>query len=215
MLGRLVSACALALALAATAAAQEEEPTAAPGSIAIGIIENANAEGVFDIVHNGQVSVRHIRSGLACHFARNGAGARIVLFRGLPRGDDVACDTTDGRESITLYATRYPQTSSLDEQMAVAEQALRTRFPNATPHAPTLAADGVAPPFRSVEYIVARPGDGARMYTRAAVAIISGWSIKLRYTLLAPDDATAAQGERTSLALWRAALADVMANPIP
>ena len=215
MLGRLVGACALAFALTAPATAQDSEPAAAPASIAIGLIEQANASGVFDIVHNGQVSVRHIRSGLVCHFTRDGGGARIVLFQGLPRGEDVACDSTDGRESITLYATRYPQTSSLAEQMSVAEQALRTRFPNATPHAPTIAADGVAPPFRSVEFIVARPGDGARMYTRAAVAIISGWSIKLRYTLLAPDDATVAQGERTSLLLWHTALADVMANPIP
>ncbi len=215
MLRRVAGALALFLAMAAPAGAQEEEPTAAPGSIAIGMIETADAEGIFDIVHNGQVSVRHIRSGLVCHFARDGAGGRIVLFRGLPRGEDVACDANDGRESVALYATRYPRTTTLDEQIAGAEQALRTRYPNAQPYTPTLAVNGAAPPFRTVEFIVARREDGARMYSRAAVAIISGWTIKMRYTLLAPDDEAARQGELTSSLMWRTALADVMANPIP
>ena len=78
----------LALALGTTPAfaqGTEEEPQAAPGSIAIGMIENADAIGIFDIVHNGQVSVRHLRSGLRCDFDRaleEGLYQRVCLATG-------------------------------------------------------------------------------------------------------------------------------------
>lgn len=210
---RTLGALALWVALAGPVWPQDIEPAAAPGSIAIGLIENADAEGVFEIVHNGQVSVRHPRSGLVCHFLRDGAGARLVLFPGLPRGEDVACDTTDGRESVTLYATRFPGPTTLQEQIAGAENALRTRFPDAEAYTPALATDEAGPPSRTIEFIVARQ-DGARMYTRACVSIISGWVIKMRYTYLAPDAASARSGERMSSALWTSTLAEVMTNPI-
>jgi hypothetical protein len=204
--------CALALTLAAPAWAQEEEPTAAPGSIAIGMIENANADGVFDIIHNGQVSVRHLGSGLRCDFERDGAGGRIVLYPGLPRGDDVACDYNDGREFITLYATRFPYRTTVEEQINGAIEAIRTRFPDAQGLPPsTPDAAGRTPPRRSSQFIVMR--NGQRMYTYAGVAQVGDWIIKVRYSVFAADDAAARQGETNARALLDYTLSSMEAPP--
>lgn len=195
---------AIALALATPAFAQEDEPRAAPGSIAIGIIENAGAEGVFDIVHNGQVSVRHLGSGMICDFDAEGGG-RVVIFPGLPRGDNVACDAMNERAAMTLYATRYPFTTNVQEQLAGAEAAIRQRFSDATPY-PNYAdieADGL-PEHRTAEYFITR--DGVRNYTAASVALVGEWTIKLRYTAVAATDDEARQAELTAGLLFASTL---------
>jgi hypothetical protein len=179
-----------ALALIATPAfadPPEEEITAAPGSIAYGMIEEANAEGVFDIVHNGQVSVRHLASGLRCDFDRDGDGSRIVLFQGLPRGDDVACDTQHETEFFTIYATRYPDGRNLAAVLNEAEAVIRNRFPGATP-AP--AAVNVSsedlPEQRARHFLV--DIDGRQHFTSVAVAQANGWTYKVRFTTLVEDN---------------------------
>ncbi len=215
---RLICAFVLSVLTATPAFADppEGEPTAAPGSIAIGMIERADAIGVFDIVHNGQVSVRHLGSGLRCHFMRDGAGGRLALFPGLPRGDDVACDMTDGRESITLYATRLPFPSTLEQLLGSAIAALHSRFPGAQPYAATqeTASDGITPPLRTSQFLVWR-ADGARMYTRVSVAQVGAWVIKQRYTSLAPDDEAARHGEQTSSMNFAGVLGEIVAGPSP
>lgn len=211
--------CALVIAIAATPAfadPPEGEPTAAPASIAIGMLERADAIGVFDIVHNGQVSVRHLGSGLRCHFMRDGAGGRVMLFSGLPRGDDVACDMTDGRESITLYATRLPFPSTLEELLGGADAAIRSRFPNTQPYPATqgMAMDAITPPIRTSQFLVWR-ADGVRMYTRVSIAQVGAWVIKQRYTVLASDDEAARQGEQASAMIFAGALGEIIAPPNP
>lgn len=211
-LGRLAGA--LALSLATFAAAQEAAPGATPGSIAQRLIEQAGAQGVFEAIDNDGVSVRHLRSGLVCHFASDGRGGRIVLLRDLARGDNVACDSTDGTETVTLYATRFPRPVTTREQIDTIGVAINQRFPGAAPYELALASDPTLPPYRRLAMIVSAQ-DGARMFTQANVADISGWSIKLRYMRVAPDDEAARRAEQTAAAIWRAALAEVMANPIP
>ena len=211
--------CALVFAIVATPAfadPPEGELTAAPGSIAIGMIERADAIDVFDIVHNGQVSVRHLGSGLRCHFMRDGAGGRIMLFPGLPRGDDVACDTTDGRENVTLYATRLPFPSTLEELLGSANAALHSHFPNAQAYAASqeMASDGITPPLRTSQFLVQR-ADGARIYMRISVAQVGAWVIKQRYATLAPDDEAARQGEQTSSMSFAGVLGEIVATPSP
>lgn len=209
--------CALALlALAPAAWAQdEEEPLAAPGSIAEGMIENANADGVFELIHNGQVSVRHIGSGMRCDFLRDGANGRIVLFAGLPRGDNVACDSQEGDATVTFYATRFPFETTLDEQLRAAEAAIRHVSPDATAYqgqAQEIASDTL-PAHRSVQFIVTR--NGQRLYTRAAIAQIGAWTIKLRYTAPAPDDESAQRHAESSWFIFAGKLEEMTAPPAP
>ncbi len=198
----------LALAFgAAPAWAQgtEEEPQAAPGSIATGMIEAADADGIFDLVHNGQVSVRHLGSGLRCDFNRDGGGGRIIVFgppagtppapNAIPRGDDVACDMTEGAVQIRTFATRYPFGSTLEEQITGVEAAIRRRDANAVHYdGPAVrdTEDGL-PLRRNTRFIITH--DGARLYTSASVARIGNWILKLRYTAPAPDDAAAAEAD--------------------
>lgn len=165
----------------------EEELTAAPGSIAYGMIEQANAEGVFDIVHNGQVSVRHLASGMRCDFERDGEGGQIILFAGLPRGDDVGCATESETEYFTLYATRYPEPRTLDNLLNEAEAAIRQRWPDATPYPASLSVDVDGLPEQRLRHFVATV-NGRRHFTSVGVAQMNGWSYKVRYTAAIEND---------------------------
>ncbi|MEZ5959391.1 MAG: hypothetical protein R3C30_03050 [Hyphomonadaceae bacterium] len=218
----------LALALsAAPAFAQgtEAEPQAAPGSIAIGMIEQADAIGIFDIVHNGQVSVRHLRSGLRCDFDREGHG-RLIVFApppsastppgeapAIPRGDDVACDMTEGAAQVRYFATRYPFGSTLEEQIAGVETAIQRREASAVryPGATVRGIEDGLPLRRTTRFIVVR--DGVRLFTSASVARIGDWILKLRYTAPAPDDATAAQADANAALAFDSSLRQIIDEP--
>jgi hypothetical protein len=210
-----LQACLLAFALVTTPALAdppEGELRAAPGSVAIGMIENADADGVFEIVHNGQVSVRHIGSGMRCDFAYD--GGRIVIFPTLARGDDVACDSQENGVYITLYATRYPFASTAAEQAAGAEAAIRQRFPDAQPAPITheIASDTL-PPHSTAQFLVMR--DGVRQFTSVNVAMAGPWTIKLRYTAPARTDAEAQQAEQAANLLFASTLSQIVAPPAP
>lgn len=205
----------LALAFAAPVFAQgtEAEPQAAPASIALGLIETAQAEGVFELVHDSHTTVRHVGSGLVCHFGNDGAGGRIILYPNLPRGDDVACDWNDGRAFTTIYATRYPFNSTLQEQIEGATGAIRNRFGDAIamPAPAAQTADDGLPTRRTARFIVMR--EGQRYYTRASVARIGSWIIKLRHSAPAPDDDAAAEADARADALMNGTLSEILNPP--
>ncbi len=205
---RLILAAAFALFVTpAFAQGTEADPQAAPGSIAIGMIETANAQGVFEIVDNGRVSVRHLGSGLTCHFAANGEGGRLMIFPQLARGEDVGCDFNGG--AITLYATRYPFASTLDEQLAGAEAALRQRFADARPTDIDTAAGSV--PQRAAAFLISV--NGAPRFTSVHVAQIGDWTIKQRYTQRAGTDAEIAAAAQAATTHFAATLADISSPP--
>ena len=97
----------LLLAIALTglplqAAAQTSAPSAAEQ-----LISSSAAEGVFEALPSDDaLVVRHPRSGLVCRL-RADAVNRLLIFPQAARGEDVACETRNGRESVALYATRY------------------------------------------------------------------------------------------------------------
>lgn len=211
---RLMFVLAIACATPAWAQGTEEEPTAAPGSIGYGMIEQAEADGVFELVHDGQVTLRHVGSGLICHFARNGDGGRLILYPNLPRGDDVACEWRDGNEFTVLYATRYPFNSTLEEQIAGAEAAIRRHYSDATPYPGVVESgtDDGLPLRRSTRLIFTREGE--RYFTRASVARVGSWIIKLRYNVRAPDDAAAARADQAADLIINGALQEIL-SPAP
>lgn len=181
---------------------------------AAGLIAEALADGVFEpALDDRMIAVRHPRSGLVCRLNPDNAN-RLMIFPRAARGEDVACESVGERASVTLYATRFSRPTDLDELMNVAEAAVRQRYPNAQPYAAAdgVAADGILPPNRTLEFLVSR-GDGARMYTRASIALLNGWAFKLRYTMLAPDEAALRQAEAASSLAWRAALGEIAAAP--
>ena len=190
----------------------EGELRAAPGSVATGIIEEANADGVFEIVHNGQVSVRHIGSGMRCDFSYE--GGRIVIFPTLARGDDVACDSQENGVFVTLYATRYPFASTAEEQASGAAAAIRQRFPDAQPAPITheISSDTL-PPHSTAQFLVLR--DGVRHFTSVNVAMAGPWTIKLRYTAPAATDAEIQRAELSANLLFASTLSRIVDPPTP
>lgn len=181
---------AVALLCTATQAlAQSPPPSAAQELIA-----QSAAEGVFEAIPSDDaVVVLHPRSGLVCRLRTEGAN-RLLIFPQAARGEDVACETRNERESITLYATRYSFATTLEEQIEGAEAAIRHRFPNAEAAAAAMQiSSGALPPHRSVQFIV--HSNGVRTYTRASVAQVGDWVVKLRYSVTAPDAAAEREGE--------------------
>jgi len=165
----------------------DEELTAAPGSIAYGMIENADAIGVFEIVHNGQASVRHLASGMRCDFERSGEGSQIVIFSSLPRGEDVACDTRSDTQFVTIYATRYPDGRNLATVLNEAKAAIRNRFPGATPAPAAVIVSSEDLPEQRARHFLVDIG-GRQNFTSVAVAQANGWTYKVRFTTLIEDD---------------------------
>lgn len=211
----MIRAALFALALAATPALAdppEEELTAAPGSIATGMIEEANADGVFDLVHNGQVSVRHLASGMRCDFERDGEGGSLALFPGLPRGDSVACAFEYPDYQLTLFATRYPGPPPLDALFGQAVEAIRIIQPGARALAPAeLSEERATPPQRSLGFIVLI--NGVEHFTSVHVAQVGDWTIKQRYTVRAETAEAVRAADSTAGAIFEGTLADLVPTP--
>jgi hypothetical protein len=180
-----------------------------PPQVARGLIASASAEGVFELVEDGHASARHIASGLVCHFADDGEGARIVIFPQLARGEDVACDSNTGGIAITLYATRYPFPTTLDDQLRGAEAAIQRRFTDAERVELGVAQSGA--PQRASGFFVMR--DGVRNFTAVSVARIGDWIIKQRYTAPAADEAAAEAAAEAARQAFAIVLSEINAPP--
>ncbi len=205
---RLVYALVLLGLATAPLGARAQAP--APVSLAESLIESAGAAGVFAALPDRPASVRHLGSGLTCHFPPDGAGGRLALIAGLPRGDDVACEFTGGGHNIRLYATRLPRRASLEQLIGAVEEAVRRGSPTAAPYAATLdiAVGAGLPAWRSTQFLV--PGEnGARDYLRVSVAQVGAWTLKMRYRAPAPDDAVAQLLEERSELTWRGVLNEI------
>lgn len=154
------------------------------------LIAQARAGDLFDnVTHDIAPRVRHRRSGMVCTFTLGEQSNRLMIFdSGIPRGDDVGCNTTSGGVFQTHYATRYRPTKSASDGLAEAAAAIRKRYPDAREF------DGV------LETWVERPGqppfprtllahfvidvDGRDTYTAARVAEYEGWTFKQRASVV-------------------------------
>jgi hypothetical protein len=205
--------CTLALSFIASPVFADPPPggmNASSGALGRELIARANADGVFELAASEAqtIVIRHIRSGLTCRL--NAAGAnRLVIFPQAARGEDVACETSANGETVALFASRFSFATSLDQQMAGVEAAIRRHYPDAAPYAATIEIPSdTLPAHRTAAFIVTR--DGARTFTSASVAQVGAWVIKLRYTARAPDDTAARAGERAAGQAFAAALADLV-----
>ncbi|MEJ0059501.1 MAG: hypothetical protein WDM79_07995 [Terricaulis sp.] len=196
--------------------AKEEELRASPGGLAIGMLEHADAVDLFEVLPSEQIAVRHQRSGLICRFALEGDG-RVIVFPGLPRGEDVGCDETSGNVSVTFYATRYPEPASVDALLAGGVQAIQARFPSATPYEPTGAPDTSLstlplPENRSARFHIFLQ-NGSPMFTRVSVVLINGWAFKMRFTMPGSDAESMQAADARADREWAALLEELRAIP--
>lgn len=115
-------------------------------------------------------------------------------------------------EVTSLYATRYAEGATIEDQLDGAEAAIRHRFSDARRIEPsfTMSIEGGAP-HRARLYIVNI--DGQRHLSLVSIAIVGEWVIKLRYTATAPDDEMQRQRELMAGAIMISALMKIDENP--
>lgn len=189
-------ACVAALCLATPAFAQEASPIAA----ARAMIEGFEVGDLFEAVDDDKVSVRHTASGLTCQFHGDETNARLVVFSGLARGEDVGCVSDRADQARTLYATRYPGEVTGAQALADAVASIRNRFADArpTPARLHMRTDGL-PDILDQHFLITLREE--QWITSVFVAAHNGWIIKMRFTTRAVDEdaVTAAQLEANAL----------------
>lgn len=135
---------------------------------------------------------------------------RIIIFPDAARGEDIACESTNGSVNIRLYATRYSFRTTLDQQINGAVAVIRQTSPDAQDYLPTIAQTFPGlPATRSAAFLLTRASDHAQMYSHVSVAVVSGWVYVLRYSAPAADASAAHQGEVAAHALWQSALGEI------
>ena len=206
--------CALAFLCAAPAVAQQTPVStgaaAATPAAATALITAASAQDLFEALpSDAQVVVRHTRSGLTCRL-RSSWQNRIIIFPDAARGEDIACESTNGSATIRLYATRYSFHTTLDQQISGAVAAIRQTAPDAHDYAPTVAQSFPGlPATRSAAFLLTRASDHTQMYSHVSIAMVSGWVYVMRYTAPAADAAAAHQSEVAAHTLWQSTLGEV------
>lgn len=178
-----LSAAIALLAFTTAAHAQSASAEAAARSM----IESAQLGDIFEPVADDMIAVRHVRSGLVCHFSSTDRRAELVTFEGLPRGDDVGCVSDGDGRWTTLYATRYQPTPSLEEALGGAVAGIRHRFADAQPTPTLLTMETEGLPSPRVAHFIATI-EGERWFTSAIVAQSGEWIFKLRYSARLTDE---------------------------
>lgn len=182
----------LALTAAPPALAQERpaataEEIASARALAAKLIRDAGAEGLFVDKTTGSVAVvEHLASGLRCTFSgsRNDRISILPAVGGMPRGDDVGCNSLDEALNLdlTLYATRYRPLPSETVVLNDAARAIMQRFSPATPYtgaAASVASEGRTPPlFAGFKVMM----NGEEKLTLALVSHRGEWGFKARAT---------------------------------
>ena len=119
--------------------AAQDDPAASARAEADALIAAAEAEGVFENVTTDTVpTLRHVQSGLTCHFTPGEASNSVTVYpamgRGLARGENVACNTRASRMNATVYATRYADQATAEQVLEISTAAVRARLSGAVPY---------------------------------------------------------------------------------
>ncbi len=190
----LIAAAAMAVATAAFAADAPPDPAdvARARAEADAMIARAKAGDVFEnATEDAGVRVRHKGSGMTCGFDGSPDDSVTVFNSGLPRGDDVGCESKILDLKVSFYATKFPQPMTVDQATAYYVDSIRRVHPEAKPFTGSAADlsiggdDGAAfPPIRTARFVIVI--DGKRYYSRLSVAVVKGWVIEERVT--GPED---------------------------
>jgi hypothetical protein len=170
----------------AATGADRKPPTAEASAEASALIAAAGAGDYFAEDSEGEVpAARHLRSGLRCSFEPHSKFNKILVYPQsgqppIPAGDDVSCETSSVDFNVSIYATRYPFATTVDEQLGVAVSAIRQRFAKVRPYSGTAveASTGGPPEHKTARFEAEL--DGMKYFTRASVAMVGGWTVLQR-----------------------------------
>ena len=177
-----------------TAAAAAGPPAASAGSatppaaLAQQIIKAAGAGDLFMPVDAGEeATIRHRRSGLVCVFFPGGDlnALHVTGKSGLPRGDDITCDTNIQNLNLYTFGAHYGPEVTVDSQMARLNGDVAKLLEGGTAQpGPTLDGDQ---PMRSSAITGSMGGQPYDSF--AVVGQVSGWTFTL--LCIAPPSADA------------------------
>ncbi len=189
MLARLTFIAALAFAPVAMA---QDAPTESGAQVrrsttwtqAQALIDRTGYPDLFENQSSDtRLIIRHKASGLICDYSPEEKNNSLMLFPGLPAGDDVGCNADAGNIYMTYYATRYGPGVSVQQAAADTAAGIRNRFSDARPYegpvVQVTALEGVGEQIY-LAYIVGQ-GDRA-LHAQARLAKVGEWIFKQRMT---------------------------------
>jgi hypothetical protein len=191
----LLFSLAAAFALIATPA------LAQPQTPAQQLIAEAHAEGVFEEVPSlpRSYSVRHIQSGLVCHFPLEGSQSRLVIMTEVARGEGVTCNGDMGDTTWVIVALHMQIAPTIEETMPLIADRCTGETSSVEQLPPFDAAPPDMAPTLTSRYVITT-ASGARRYCQLSHAVVDGWTIVLR--LLGPADYAEGRGREASEAFW-------------
>jgi hypothetical protein len=166
---RLAGALVAAAAFAGSVGAQPKAPSDPMVAQAEAIIVRAAAQGLFvPIASAAGPSVRHLKSGMICHFDASAGVNQIQIFdAGSSRGDDVGCGSQARGVTSTIFATRAANDADMVRQETQSLADIKRNFPDATEYKGPVATtvDKTRPPVAMARLVSPRAGRYMRVIT--------------------------------------------------
>lgn len=185
-IGTIIIGAAVWLACTGALAADKEPPTAGAKAEAARIITAASAGAWFVDASEGDLpKTRHLHSGLVCGFDPGRPDNHITIYPAngptpIPQGDDVSCETDQADFVVSVYATRYPAATTVQQQLAAAIAAMRVRFDKIEPYkGQAITVGGDKPQAHLTARFKVETG-GRVLFSRVAVAQVGGWTVMQR-----------------------------------
>lgn len=152
------------------------------------LIDGTDAPELFENLSTGDdMRIRHKASGLVCVYSPGERHNSLMLFPGLPRGDDVGCNADAGNIYMTVYATRYGPGTSTADAAEIAAQGIRNRFADARAYVGPVIEPQVPAGVGDQGFVAFVTGDGERtLYAHARLAKVGEWIFKQRMSTPEP-----------------------------
>lgn len=202
----LLAAALLVTVMPTVASAQEDGDTqvqrSAAWTKAQALIEGTGAPELFENQSTAtRMVIRHKASGLRCDYSPDEQNNNLMLFPGLPQGDDVGCNADAGNIYMTYYATRYGPDVSLQDAASDTAAGIRNRFSDARAYdGPVVQVDAPAGVSEQVYLAYVVGPQGRTLHAQARLARVGDWIFKQRMST--PEDMAMGAEVMLSVGRW-------------
>lgn len=175
---------ALSLILALQAAHSQDDG-ASRNAVVEGdrLLQTANAADLFvneSAGAGGAIMLRHKASGYRCVFNPGSSVNAVLIYTGLPRGDDVGCSTQTITDIRTLYLTRSSETTAREAESAAL--AIQARYRNAEAADLSGNRSMFELPGRAIPEFKTYGFETSSSYEQVTVGVVDGWAVKYRFS---------------------------------
>ncbi len=205
MFPRLIFIAALAFApMAAADTSEGDTPVqrSAAWTKAQALIDGTGAPELFENQSTAtRMVIRHNASGLLCDYSPDEQNNSLMLFPGLPQGDDVGCNADAGNIYMTYYATRYGPGVSVQDAAGDTAAGIRNRFSDARGYdGPVVQVEAPAGVGEQVYLAYVVGPEGRRLHAQARLAKVGEWIFKQRMST--PEDLAMGAEVMLSVGRW-------------